>query len=113
MGDPKPPDITHAASSGYTYQADGMGGKGDDKVAVTIAGKLRRTDKYLAGLLAIPIDQLGELIVRKGAGIGHDVLTANLYYKGTKTNHAHAGKFVTYEMTFEDNGLGVWSDSIN
>jgi len=105
-------DITVAESPSYTYQADAMLGKGDDKVTVTVAGKLRRTDKYLVGLLAIPSDTLGELIVRKGTGAGKDVFTDTLYYKGSKSNHVHAGKFVTYELTFENNGLGAWSASI-
>ena len=111
---PEPLDKTIAASSGYEYQSDTLGGKGNEKATVTVTGKLKRTDyKDGSGILAVVIDTLDVLIARKGTGAGKDGFTMTMYYKSLKDNHAHAGKFVDYEMTFEANETGVWAATLS
>ena len=107
-------DITYAASSGYTYQDNPLGGKGAAKSTITVTGLLARQDFYGAnGITDFVKDTSASLVIRKGTGAGADTFTQTVYYKNLKDDHAHAGKYVSYEMTFEANGAGTWSASVS
>jgi len=107
-------DITVAASSGFAYQDNPLGGKGAAKTTVTVSGLLPRADSFGSnGITDFVKDTSASLIVRKGTGAGADTFTQTMYFKNLKDDHAHAGKYVSYEMTFEANGAGTWSASVS
>lgn len=105
-------DDTVAESSAYEYNTDGMGGKGLARIAVTVTGKLKRTDyNDGSGILSFAQNTEAALVARKGTGAGKDQFTDTMRFLGLTDNHQHAGAWVTYEMRFESNGTGAWTAS--
>ena len=107
-------DITTAASSAFAYQADPLGGKGTPKTTVTVSGLLARTDFSGAdGITDFALNSTYNLIVRKGTGAGKDTFTESMTLIDRSDNHAHAGKFVDYSLTFEANSAIAWTTTLS